>query len=623
MKTKTGNSLFNIFNLCCHPGRCAIYPIIFFLSVFAALKVKTGLFLLIVIACVISFFSASSVFAQTTANFTYDTTYGGLTGYQTPDSAQVDITRNGFGRHPVKMAYDNTKNSITTTYNFQDNAAGRRVVQERTIGTKTVTSHFLFGGGLRPKVEFRKDDSGSTTAHYTIYGPGGQVVSYVTTDSSGSTRLTPIHDRLGSTRALIDSSSGGSGKIEARFGYNTLGKPTETDGCTTDCDQYREYPYRFQGHRYLPFEDETATTGYTVGVTDNVDRLYSHDHGLRFMHTDIAGQSISPYTSYGNDPVNMVDLTGLTKEFTALINQIRTSGEKLMFFPNIHGDTSYITVMRTIVEEGVFDAIMWENTAEASFQTAYPLSETDAGKDWLYSAIKKYKDTNNYQNMRERALRDIGTELSLKHGRFLTKDQINQWAEAEVSLFEYAVNNNIPIYAIGADGHADHNSEISRVESYSKVAVFLGGSHVVEDFEIGNAFQHLARHGVAVIVENPDGANLSGSLKANIFKEQTMDIINATMSNNAIQQLGNENFSVHGTDYTVKLMKGNRNSLDNVSGFTSSESEEKQGFNTTILQAPTQQRSNEYRQVPTDESHNTPIHTTSENGGGGCCCTIL
>ncbi|MCP5018098.1 MAG: hypothetical protein GY938_22920 [Ketobacter sp.] len=275
-------------------------------------KTLNSLFLFMLIACVISFLSVSSTFAQTTANFTYNETYGGLTQYHTPDSAQVNITRNGFGRHPVKMVYDNTKNSITTTYNFQDNAAGRRVVQERATSAGTVTSHFLFGGGLRPKVEFRKDESGNTTAHYTVYGPGGRVVSYITTDSNGDpTRLTPIHDRLGSTRALIDSSSGGSGKVEARFGYNTLGKPTETDGCTDDrCDQYREYPYRFQGHRYLPFEDETASAGYTVGVTDNVDRLYSHDHGMRFMHTDIAGQSISTYTAYGNDPVNMVDLNG-------------------------------------------------------------------------------------------------------------------------------------------------------------------------------------------------------------------------------------------------------------------------------------------------------------------------
>ena len=184
-------------------------------------------------------------------------------------------------------------------------------MQERKVGTDTVTSHFLFGGGLRPKVEFRNDGT-TTTAHYTIYGPGGRVVSYISSDSDGDpVRLTPIHDRLGSTRALIDS----SGAVKARFGYNTMGKPTETDGCTgddTSCDQYREYPYRFQGHRYLPFEDETASTGdYIVGVTDNVDRLYSHDHGLRFMHTDLAGASISPYTAYLDDPVNIVDWNGL------------------------------------------------------------------------------------------------------------------------------------------------------------------------------------------------------------------------------------------------------------------------------------------------------------------------
>ncbi len=250
---------------------------------------------------------SGTALAQIQAGFTYDATYGGLTQYHTPDNTSVNITRNGFGRHPVKLDY----NSHATVYNFQDNATGRRMVQERTIPTigtniSTVKSHFLYGGGLRPRVEFRNDD-GNTSAHYSIYGPGGQVLSYVSVDSSNNTtRLTPIHDRLGSTRALVQD-----GQVEARFAYNTLGKPNESceglqDGCA-------DYPYRFQGHRYLTFEEDPDESGYIAGITDNVDRFYSHDHGLRFMHTDRAGQSISPYTAYGNDAVNMVDLDGFAR----------------------------------------------------------------------------------------------------------------------------------------------------------------------------------------------------------------------------------------------------------------------------------------------------------------------
>ena len=86
-KTKTGNRILDI--------RYSLFDI------------RNSLFLFIVIACAISFLPVSNTFGQQTATFAYSDTYGGLTGYQTPKGVQVDITRNGFGRHPVELNYNN------------------------------------------------------------------------------------------------------------------------------------------------------------------------------------------------------------------------------------------------------------------------------------------------------------------------------------------------------------------------------------------------------------------------------------------------------------------------------------------------------------------------------------
>ncbi len=188
--------------------------------------------------------------AQTTAAFHYNTKYGALTSYQTVGGVEVALILNGYGRHPVSVDYDNG----STTFRYQDNSAGRRVVRKSLSGGNATESHLVFGGNLRARAEFQTDTSG-TSVRSAIYGPGS---------------------------------------VKARFGYDPLGKPTETDVCaetqTGDCTVYRQYPYRFQGHRYIAFGDQTQS-GYQTGVTDNVDRLYSHDHGLRFMNTDLAAQS--------------------------------------------------------------------------------------------------------------------------------------------------------------------------------------------------------------------------------------------------------------------------------------------------------------------------------------------
>jgi hypothetical protein len=239
---------------------------------------------------------------QVSANWQYDPVYGGLTQYATPQSQLVNITRNGIGRHPTKLDY----NEGAVTYDFQDNVAGQRAMRTRSAtGVSPAVSHFVFGG-LNPMVEFE----GSDKVHYTVAG------AYITVGNDNTVRTQyAVRDRLQSTRALLDENLA----VSAQFGYDTLGKPTENDqACTdSDCSSAHHYPYRFQGHQYLAWDN--SNRGYQPGVTDNKDRFYSHDHGLRFMNTDAAGASISPYTAYGNDPINFIDLTGFIKEWAELI----------------------------------------------------------------------------------------------------------------------------------------------------------------------------------------------------------------------------------------------------------------------------------------------------------------
>ena len=227
----------------------------------------------------------------------YDSVYGGLTQYATPEPTTVSITRNGIGRHPTSI------NNGSVTYDFQDNVSGQRAIRTRTVsGQNPTVSQFVFGG-LNPMVEFE----GTSEVHYTVGG------MYVTVDKSNNTVQTQyaVRDRLQSTRALLASDT----TVSAQFGYDTLGKPTENDQACTGCSPAHRYPYRFQGHQYLAWDD--SSEGYQPGLTDNKDRFYSHDHGLRFMNTDAAGASISPYAAYADDPVNAIDLDG-TIEIEAL-----------------------------------------------------------------------------------------------------------------------------------------------------------------------------------------------------------------------------------------------------------------------------------------------------------------
>ena len=311
--------------------------------------------------------------SNASATWQYDPVYGGLTQYGTPQSQSptVTITHNGIGRHPTSLSNE------TVTYGFQDNVAGQRAMRTRTAidsGNSTV-SHFVFGG-LNSMVEFDEDPG---EVHYTV----GEM--YVTVDNNDNTVQTQyaVRDRLQSTRALLASDK----TVSAQFGYDTLGKPTENDqACKdSDCSPAHRYPYRFQSHQYLAWN--TSTGGYQPGVTDNKDRFYSHDQGLRFMHTDLANASISPYTAYADDSINLIDWTGfVTRSWKALLSLLNRT--QVVWIAENHFEPTYAELHRDLHLELANSRSYLEQVGAEAINDVFKNGGGEVGLHWR----PKFKD---------------------------------------------------------------------------------------------------------------------------------------------------------------------------------------------------------------------------------------
>jgi hypothetical protein len=426
---------------------------------------------------------------QVSANWQYDPVYGGLTQYATPQSQPVKITRNGIGRHPTKLDY----NEGAVTYDFQDNVAGQRAMRTRSAtGVSPAVSHFVFGG-LNPMVEFE----GSDKVHYTV----GDM--YVTVDNNTNIVQTQyaVTDRLQSTRALLDSDT----TVSAQFGYDTLGKPTENDqACTdSDCGPAHSYPYHFQGHQYLAWDD--SKEGYQPGLTDNNDRLYSHDQGLRFMHTDLAGASISPYTAYGNAPVSFVDLNGLTKSFFELLKELQ--GSEWIFIADMHSQPTYAKLrvnllhsylnVRKIFLERPYKGNKESNKAHASLRHDYENtgslisfrieSISVMGVNFNRLVPSGMEKSEVEEKVIEAAVRYLGIpavriitkRLDSNHVRAVAKFVKRQELD-DTFLYKHTIQSNTPIRYFGGERFSTYNSELLKEskEGNGPRMVLTGRAHI-------------------------------------------------------------------------------------------------------------------------------------------------
>ncbi|PHS16300.1 MAG: hypothetical protein COA78_04150 [Blastopirellula sp.] len=177
-----------------------------------------------------------------------------------------------------------TEGAITTTYSYDSN---------RRIGKKvngTFVQGFLYRDQLNPIAEL--DGSNTVIARF-VYGDKANVPAYM---EKGGNTYRIINDHLGSPRLVIDT---GTGSIVQRIDYDVFGN------VTSDSNPGFQ-PFGFAGGIY---DQDTGLTRFGARDYDaQVGRWTSKDP-IGFL-----GGSTGLYTYVGNDPVNLIDPSGLVCE---------------------------------------------------------------------------------------------------------------------------------------------------------------------------------------------------------------------------------------------------------------------------------------------------------------------
>jgi RHS repeat-associated protein len=182
----------------------------------------------------------------------------------------------------------------TSTYLY-DPLGHRKQKQVANAGYAVTTQFVLAGGQEIADYAYNGAGAGGPLS-LTVRGVGGLPVAAITPAVDGAT-LTAVyyhHDVMGSTVAV--TVAGTSGASEA-YTYSDFGAPGAGTWAT----------YRYAGYRY---DNETGL--YYVHA-----RYYNPNLG-RFLQTDPAGLQggTNLYAYVGNDPINLIDPTGLSAQET-------------------------------------------------------------------------------------------------------------------------------------------------------------------------------------------------------------------------------------------------------------------------------------------------------------------
>jgi RHS repeat-associated protein len=166
--------------------------------------------------------------------------------------------------------------SSGSTLRFGYDGLGRRALKQ----VRGAAATLYFGGlGLRP---LAISSDGATTA--LIYGPTGLVAAVA------DKTYFPLTDHAQTVWGVVDDQN----QLVVQFAYRAFGSIVTSSGSGTDI-----LPFRFMGQEW------DAETGlYNFGA-----RLYSPDL-RRFLSTDSARQTASPYVFVCNNPLMMIDPTG-------------------------------------------------------------------------------------------------------------------------------------------------------------------------------------------------------------------------------------------------------------------------------------------------------------------------
>jgi RHS repeat-associated protein len=190
-----------------------------------------------------------------------------------------------------------------TTVGFTYSGDGLRTSKTRPDGT--VTRYTWDRSGGLPLLLVEAIDAPGTTADRTVrylYGPGGLVTADVTTPAAGADTIRWYHhDQLGSTRALTDN----TGAIIATYAYTPHGEPVAATGATTPIGWAGEYRDNETGLVYLRARYYDPTTAQFL-TRDPIEAL-----------------TRSAYGYAGNNPINMIDPSGLWPHLPGVGDLIR------------------------------------------------------------------------------------------------------------------------------------------------------------------------------------------------------------------------------------------------------------------------------------------------------------
>ncbi|WP_288904984.1 RHS repeat-associated core domain-containing protein [uncultured Sneathiella sp.] len=265
------------------------------------------------------------------SNFSYDTRYGTLNTFATPDIDKVVITRDADGIRPVNVAFQSR--DAEGSFKFQDGPDGR-AVEIKTVGETQTSRHFVWAGFIRPIAEFQSNAK-NTSVTYSLPG-GGQYNA-----ETGMTYF-PVKDYLNSTRGILQQ-----GEIVAKYDYDITGKPTVTDSCYGTCE-VGQYEYLYQGQRFLEFGADKQNT--LAGLYAFPARLYDPDQ-MRWASLDEAFDSISPYTAMANNWVNFTDPDGNVVTFWIAVGLAGFTGITLAvgaLFRNSSSTNMALTTIRAL-----------------------------------------------------------------------------------------------------------------------------------------------------------------------------------------------------------------------------------------------------------------------------------